>query len=106
MLQFIIPGAAVRGGRDGALLLRKIGLAQSRIEAELPAAWRETTSFSDWVLRLTPARAAELRDRIHALVEETPEDDGEGAEHVVFQSHAFPLPGRIAAGHDVEGVAR
>lgn len=61
----------------------------------LPAAWRATTTFSDWVLRLTPARAAELRDRISALIEETAEDDVEGAEHVVFQTHAFPLPGRI-----------
>lgn len=68
----------------------------------LPAAWRETTTFSDWVLRLTPARAAELRDRIQALIEETPEDEGEDAEHVVFQSHAFPLPGRIAPAHDEE----
>lgn len=61
----------------------------------LPAPWRATTTFSDWVLRLTPEHAAALRDRIQALIEETPEDDVEGAEHVVFQTHAFPLPGRL-----------
>ena len=47
------------------------------------------------VLLALVAVAGALRDRIQALIEETPEDDVEGAEHVVFQTHAFPLPGRL-----------
>ena len=73
------------------------GQLQQAVEERplLPAVWRETTTASDWVLRLTPARATELRDRILGLLEAAEEDEGPEAEQVVFQTHTFPLPGRV-----------
>ncbi|WP_076263914.1 winged helix-turn-helix domain-containing protein [Intrasporangium flavum] len=46
-------------------------VAQQR---RLPQAWREAATFSDWVLRLTPARAAELREAMVGLLTEFAED--------------------------------
>lgn len=73
------------------------GQVQQAVEERplLPVAWREATTFSDWVLRVSPARAVEVRDRIAALLEEVEEEDGPDAEQVVFQTLAFPLPGRL-----------
>lgn len=73
------------------------GQLQQAVEERplLPAPWRDATTVSDWVVRLTPAHAVEVRDRIAALLEAVEEDDGPEAEQVVFQTHAFPLPGRI-----------
>lgn len=62
----------------------------------LAPAWRRTTTFSDWSLRVTPARARELRDALMAVVEGWEEDaeDAAGAEDFVVVLHAFPRPGQ------------
>lgn len=74
------------------------GRLQEAVEERplLPPAWRAATSFNDWVVRLSPARAEEVRDRILALLEQVAEEEGPDAEQVVFQTHTFPLPGRVA----------
>lgn len=74
------------------------GRLQQAVEERplLPDAWRAATTFSDWVVRLTPERAAEARDRIEQLLESLQDQDEEGAEPVVFQAHVFPMPGRVA----------
>lgn len=66
--------------------------------AMLPDEWRETTTYSDWVTRLTPAKAIEARDRIMALLSEL-QDDPDG-EPFTYQLNAFPLPGQL--GRDPE----
>ncbi len=62
----------------------------------LAPAWRRTTTFSDWSLRVTPARARELRDALMAVVEGWEEDaeDAARAEDFVVVLHAFPRPGQ------------
>jgi DNA-binding transcriptional ArsR family regulator len=64
----------------------------------VPEPWAEASTFSDWVLRLTPARARAL---VHALADEihrVDEDDDESAEQFVVQLTAFPLPGHVTGG--------
>ena len=51
---------------------------------------------------LTPAQATELRDRILGLLEAAEEDEGPEAEQVVFQTHTFPLPGRVGPTEEEE----
>lgn len=66
----------------------------------LPDSWRGTTDLSDWAVRVTPARARELVEAIHALIEEWDEDPDEPAgstEEFVLCLQAFPQPGRVAA---------
>ena len=45
------------------------------LEATLPREWAEAGTFSDWILRLTPSRAAELRQSLAKVLEEFDEDD-------------------------------
>ncbi|MCW2791999.1 MAG: hypothetical protein JWO76_1097 [Nocardioides sp.] len=64
----------------------------------VPEPWARASTFSDWVFRLTPARARAL---VHALADElhnTEEDDDESAEQFVVQLAAFPLPGHVTGG--------
>jgi predicted ArsR family transcriptional regulator len=64
----------------------------------LPAAWREASGLSDWVVRLTPARARELLEALVAVVEgfaEDPADADEAANYEVML-HTFPRPGQVA----------
>lgn len=66
---------------------------------ELPRAWADATTNSDWTMRLTQERAVELRDRLVAVLDEAAAneaapDDPDTAE-VTFQLHAFPRPGRL-----------
>lgn len=64
----------------------------------LPGEWRRATILSDWVLRLTPARARKLVDAMVAVVNDTAEeeDDAAGAGEFVVQLQAFPRPGRVS----------
>ncbi|MGH3351510.1 MAG: ArsR/SmtB family transcription factor [Nocardioides sp.] len=66
--------------------------------AMLPDEWRDTTTYSDWIPRLTPAKATEVRDHIMDMLNEL-EDDPEG-EPFSFQLNAFPEPGHL--GRDPE----
>jgi predicted ArsR family transcriptional regulator len=69
----------------------------------LPGPWRRTTDLSDWRLRLTPARAEQLVEALHDLIEGWHEDldEPEGStEEFVLCVQAFPQPGRVAAVED------
>ena len=67
--------------------------------ALLPEAWRNASEFSDYVLRLTPAKAKRMRDAIHEAIQATEEDPESGeSEQLVVQFTAFPLPGTVAVG--------
>lgn len=63
--------------------------------ALLPAEWADATTYSDWVIRLTPARARALVERIAELLQAEPEEDGEDAVQYVVQLNGFPYPGRV-----------
>lgn len=64
--------------------------------ALLPEPWRRASEFSDYVLKLTPARATALREALHAAIEATEEDADHEAADFVIQLAAFPLPGKLA----------
>ena len=62
----------------------------------LPEEWRRASTFSDWVVKLTPSRARALVDAIGDQLQGVEEDtDDPTAEDFVVQIHGFPLPGRI-----------
>lgn len=60
----------------------------------LPAPWREAGTLSDWYLRLTPERAADLVAQISGLLEGVEEDahDTPGALPFIVDLHAFLSP--------------
>jgi predicted ArsR family transcriptional regulator len=59
--------------------------------------WRRAATHSDWVLDLTPKRAAELRDRLQAVVAEYMDaDPTDETSQVMVQLHLYPRPGTIA----------
>ncbi|MDN4173319.1 helix-turn-helix domain-containing protein [Nocardioides sp. SOB77] len=63
----------------------------------LPEAWREASTFSDWVVRLTPARAKALVEALTAVVEGEDDEEagGEDVAELVVRVNAYPLPGRV-----------
>ena len=64
--------------------------------ALIPDEWRRASTLSDWGLRVTPRRAAELLDALIQVVEswdEEPED--ESAADFVVVLHTYPRPGRL-----------
>ena len=61
----------------------------------LPEEWRDTTTYSDWVVRLTPARARRLVDHLMAEMQSVDEEDEAGAAPYVIQMSAFPYPGKV-----------
>jgi len=66
----------------------------------LPDDWRSTTDLSDWKVRVSPARARQLVEAIHEVVEtwqEDPDDPEGSTEEFVVCVQAFPQPGRVAA---------
>lgn len=63
--------------------------------ALLPPEWSDATTYSDWVIRLTPARAKALVERIAEVLHAEPEEDDEDAVQYVVQLNGFPYPGRI-----------
>lgn len=62
----------------------------------LPDAWRSASTFSDWNLRLTPARARALVQALAAAIEDADEDEGDDAAEFVLQLNGFPRPGTVA----------
>ncbi len=62
----------------------------------LPPEWSDATTYSDWVTRLTPARAKALVEQIADLLSSTEEDedDPEAVQYVV-QLNGFPYPGLV-----------
>ena len=61
----------------------------------LPEPWREASRFSDWMVRLTPRKAAALVAAMEALVEGVDEDDDEtaGVGDFLVVLQAYPRPG-------------
>jgi len=65
----------------------------------VPEPWGRASTFSDWVIRLTPARAKALVDALAEVISQADDDDGdESAEQFVVQLTAFPLPGHVTGG--------
>lgn len=62
----------------------------------LPREWSETTSYNDWSIRLTPARARALVERLQELIDAEQEDDTEEAVQYVVQLNGFPHPGKAS----------
>jgi len=64
--------------------------------ALLPRAWRRASTYSDWGLRVTPARARALLDVVAAQVEGWDEEpESAEAGQFVVQLCAFPEPGTV-----------
>lgn len=61
----------------------------------MPQEWTDASTFSDWVVRLTPRRAKALVEAVATTLSGTEADDEEGAEDFVIQLSAFPYPGRV-----------
>jgi predicted ArsR family transcriptional regulator len=62
----------------------------------VPEEWGEASTFSDWVVRLTPRRAKALVEALATTLSEVdPDEDEEAAEDFVVQLSAFPFPGRV-----------
>lgn len=64
----------------------------------VPEPWGRASTFSDWVIRLTPARAKALVDALAEVIGEVDDEDDETAEQFVLQLTAFPLPGHVTGG--------
>jgi DNA-binding transcriptional ArsR family regulator len=64
----------------------------------VPQEWSDASTFSDWVIRLTPARAKALVHAMAQTLADAEEDDDESAEQFVVQLSAFPLPGHVTGG--------
>jgi predicted ArsR family transcriptional regulator len=64
----------------------------------LPPEWRAASTFSDWGLVLTPARARELMEAMSAVVAgwEEDEPDTEGAAPFVVALTTHPRPGAVS----------
>ena len=61
----------------------------------LPDPWREASRFNDWMVRLTPRKAAALVSAMEAVVEGVDEDDDEtaGVGEFMIVMQAYPRPG-------------
>ena len=62
----------------------------------LPQEWVEATTYSDWLVRLTPAQATALMEKIAEIVRSTDDAAQPDAVQYVVQLHGFPYPGRVA----------
>ena len=60
----------------------------------LPEAWRTVGTLSDWEMRVTPAQAGALVQRLAEVLESAPEADGDDAAPFVVNVNAFPRPGQ------------
>lgn len=63
--------------------------------ATLPEEWRAASTFSDWRLRLTPAGARALLDRLGELVEEIEDEAGPDAGTYTVMLGGFVQPGQV-----------
>lgn len=75
---------------------RLVEFARYRSSGRIDAAWDPVSDLSDWPLRLSPRQAAELRDRVHALMDAArkapPEQDAQPLD-VQFALMPQPPPG-------------
>ena len=64
----------------------------------LPEEWRDATTYSDWVVTLTPRKArAVIEQLIEAMKEIEEEEDDDEAAPYVLQLNAFPYPGKVGS---------
>ncbi|WP_189945800.1 winged helix-turn-helix domain-containing protein [Streptomyces roseolus] len=92
------PDPAVRGAAD--LLMHEVATNHTQELAtwiatrhEWDPDWARASDMSDFTLRLPPAAARELGERLHALIEEyrhSPEAEAPDAVRVRLHLHAFP----------------
>ena len=62
----------------------------------LPEEWRDATTYSDWVVALTPRRARAVIEMLMATIQDVDEEDGDDeAAPFVLQLNAFPYPGKV-----------
>jgi predicted ArsR family transcriptional regulator len=62
----------------------------------VPHEWGEASTFSDWVVKLTPRRAKALVEALSTTLSEVDADEDEAtAQDFVIQLSAFPYPGRV-----------
>ena len=61
-------------------------------QAALPEDWRHAGTMSDWVLHLTPERAAELVETVMELVQSWEEDASAQAQPFVLNLNAYLHP--------------
>jgi hypothetical protein len=61
----------------------------------LPPAWSEATTYSDWVIRLTPQRARALIEHVMETIREADDEDADDAAQYVIQLNGFPNPGKV-----------
>jgi DNA-binding transcriptional ArsR family regulator len=98
------PDPEVRGAAD--LFMHEVATMHTQevgtwlgTKREWPEEWRRSSDLSDWTLRLTPAQAYELNEKVHELIEsyrDMEPAEGEGSEteakaaQVRMHLHAFP----------------
>lgn len=63
----------------------------------LPEEWREATTYSDWVVRLTPRKALAVIEMLMQTMREIDEEDDDEAAPYVLQLNAFPYPGKVGS---------
>ena len=64
----------------------------------VPKEWGDASTFSDWVIKLTPQRAKALVEALATTVGNVEADeDDDTAEDFVLQLSAFPYPGRVGS---------
>jgi DNA-binding transcriptional ArsR family regulator len=79
-----------------------------------PAEWRNATSLSDFLLRLTPEQLRQLNDEMYAVVDryrhtfpavDAPAEPGDGTEQVLLYWHNFPVRGPITLADPADAPA-
>ena len=68
----------------------------------LPEEWRDATTYSDWVVTLTPRRARAVIAQLMEAMQEIDEEEDEDAAPFVLQLNAFPYPGKVGAAAEAE----
>ncbi|GAA4373743.1 helix-turn-helix domain-containing protein [Nocardioides caricicola] len=72
-------------------------LLQRSVE-ELPLLaepWRDATTYSDWVVTLTPSKAKALVEQLETMIDEEDDEEGDEAAPFMVQLSAFPYPGKV-----------
>ena len=96
---FSNPDPAVRGA--AALFMHEVATHHTEevgtwlgTAREWPEDWRRSSDLSDFTLRLTPAQARELNEKLHAVIESyrdlAPAPGTEDAAQVRMHLHSFP----------------
>ena len=104
-------GQADRDARDAylqAVATTHAELLQRAVtqQRQLPEPWRAAGTFSDWVLHLTPAHAARLRDAVVTLVQEFAEDAADAPDALPYTVNVNAYLNPDAGDDLVRGDAR